>query len=82
MLRVTLATFAAGLGVVALAGYVLKLDAAFDWSQYDAVHLTRMALHTSIGFILVSLGILARAWSRSLRRSGEFLPWWAPTPWW
>ena len=40
-----------GLSTVALSGYLAQLETAYGWGN-----LTRMALHTSVGFILVSSG--------------------------
>lgn len=41
------------LGSVAFLGYVLKIETSFGWQKY-----TRMAVHTSFGFIVLSLGNL------------------------
>ncbi len=73
--RVVLTSLAFGLGVVALAGYAVGLETAYGWGN-----LTRMAVHTSVGFILASNGILALEWSRTARASGFWLPWWTPVP--
>ncbi len=75
IVRLTLASVAFGLGVVALAGYVVDLETAYGWGN-----LSRMAVHTSVGFILVSNGILALEWSRAAAQSGSWLPSWTPLP--
>ncbi len=46
------------LGVTSLAGYLIQLEITYEWEI-----LTRMALHTAIGFIILSLGLLLRLWS-------------------
>jgi signal transduction histidine kinase/CheY-like chemotaxis protein len=72
--RVILASLAFGLSTVALSGYLAQLETAYGWGN-----LTRMALHTSVGFILVSLGIVCCVWSRDLREESR-LPVWMPVP--
>lgn len=61
-----------GLGVVALLGYFVGLEAAFGWGQ-----LTRMAIHTAAGFIVLGLGLLVSGW-RIARDRNEILPRWLP----
>jgi signal transduction histidine kinase len=41
-----------GLGLIAFLGYLTGLETAYGWGQ-----LTRMAVHTSLGFVLLGLGI-------------------------
>ncbi len=60
------------LGVVPFAGYVLDFESAYGWG-----HLTRMAVHTSLGFIVVGVGISAIGWKDSVRAKGG-LPAWSP----
>ncbi|MGI9331287.1 MAG: ATP-binding response regulator [Gammaproteobacteria bacterium] len=74
LLRISLASFAFGLSTVALAGYLTGLETAYGWGN-----LTRMALHTSVGFIVVSLGTLCLMWSRDTREHTR-LPPWLPVP--
>lgn len=45
------------LGTVALVGYVSAVETAYGWAN-----LTRMAVHTSAGFIVLSIGIMGYAW--------------------
>ncbi len=42
-----------GLGAVALLGYIFELESAYGWGN-----LTRMAVHTATGFILLGLGLI------------------------
>jgi signal transduction histidine kinase/DNA-binding response OmpR family regulator len=74
LVRVVLASLALGLSTVALSGYLAQLETAYGWGN-----LTRMALHTSVGFILVSIGIVFCVWSRDLREE-SWLPEWMPAP--
>ena len=74
LLRVVLGSLAFGLSAVALSGYLTGLETAYGWGN-----LTRMALHTSVGFTLVALGLLALTWSRDLDGE-EVLPPWLPVP--
>lgn len=72
--RVVLASLALGLGVVALSGYIAQLETAYGWGN-----LTRMAVHTSVGFIVVSSGFLILVWSEDLDGQ-SWLPRWIPVP--
>ncbi len=47
-----------GLGIIAFAGYAMGLETAYGWG-----HLTRMAVHTSAGFIVLGVGLIAYAWN-------------------
>ena len=60
------------LASVATIGYLFQLEAAYGWG-----HLTRMALHTSVGFLLSGVGFFAIAfrWTRTDDlREGRWLP--------
>lgn len=46
-----------GLAILSLVGYAAGIEALFGWSQY-----TRMALHTSLGFLVFGTGSMTRAW--------------------
>ncbi|GEM_PF-1446062 len=60
------------LGVVALAGYLIGVEGAYGWG-----HMTRMAIHTAAGFIMLGTGFVALAWYRDHDRAGhEYLPRW------
>jgi signal transduction histidine kinase/DNA-binding response OmpR family regulator len=74
VLRVILASLAIGLSTVALSGYLAELETAYGWGN-----LTRMALHTSVGFIVVSSGMLCLIWSREVEAESG-LPRWMPVP--
>jgi len=74
IIRVILFSMAFGLSVVALAGYITRIETAYGWGN-----LTRMAVHTSIGFIVVSAGLLSLAWSRDVRNEIR-IPTWMPIP--
>jgi anti-sigma regulatory factor (Ser/Thr protein kinase) len=60
------------LGAVALTGYFIGVTGAYRWGQ-----LTRMAVHTSAGFLVLGLGSLAGAWLAEQRR-GVSRPRWLP----
>ena len=62
-----------GLGVIAFAGYAMGLETAYGWG-----HLTRMAVHTSAGFIVLGVGLVAHAWART-DTTMERLPSWFST---
>jgi len=71
---VVLASLAFGLAVVAFSGYFTHLETAYGWGN-----LTRMAVHTSVGFIVVSIGLLGHVWRRDVRAESR-LPAWLPVP--
>ncbi|MDA8621288.1 response regulator [Psychrosphaera sp.] len=51
---ITLTTIALGMASVALAGYFNNVTTTYGWGQ-----MTHMALHTCIGFIIISIGLIA-----------------------
>ncbi len=53
----TLGVMILGLGIVAFTGYLAGLETAYGWG-----HLTKMAIHTALGFILLGVGFFAFAW--------------------
>ena len=67
-----LASLAFGLSAVALAGYFTQLETAYGWGN-----LTRMAVHTSVGFMGVGAGVLAFLWGRELSPESR-VPDWLP----
>jgi PAS domain S-box-containing protein len=70
----TLGALIISLGITALAGYMIGIEGAYGWG-----HMTRMAIHTAGGFIMLGLGFIAFAWSRNnLQISTETLPRWIP----
>jgi PAS domain S-box-containing protein len=56
-----LGTVIIALGTIALLGYAMGLEAAYGWG-----YLTKMAIHTSVGFILLGLGLLS--WGYNISR--------------
>ena len=70
----TLGALIISLGVTALAGYMIGVEGAYGWG-----HMTRMAIHTATGFIMLGGGFVALAWSGNRRMSpAESLPHWVP----
>jgi signal transduction histidine kinase/DNA-binding response OmpR family regulator/HPt (histidine-containing phosphotransfer) domain-containing protein len=61
-----------GLGFVAFTGYFLGMEAAYGWGK-----LTRMAIHTAAGFIILGIGYMVLAWFRERIITSE-LPHWLP----
>ncbi|MFY0678418.1 MAG: response regulator [Neptuniibacter sp.] len=58
-----------GLGIVALLGYFVGVDSAYGWGR-----LTKMAIHTAVGFILLGGGLLFLSVIR-LRAIDEQMRW-------
>ena len=58
------------LGLIAANGYAFNLTTAYGWGR-----LTRMALHTSVGFIVLGIGIISYAWGKSTSRELVFPSW-------
>ncbi|MGR3219749.1 MAG: hypothetical protein ACUZ8H_08035 [Candidatus Anammoxibacter sp.] len=61
-----------GLSLVALSGYIFRLESAYGWSN-----LTGMAVHTSGGFIVLSVGSLFLIWSNEITNK-VIIPGWLP----
>ena len=74
LINATSGSLILGLGIVALLGYMLDLEAAYGWGR-----LTRMAPHTAFGFIVIGSGLLAIGW-KSARADDKSLPPWLPVP--
>jgi anti-sigma regulatory factor (Ser/Thr protein kinase) len=55
----------AGLGMIALFGYVTGITDAYTWGQ-----LTRMAVHTATGFLLLGGGLVGLAWQMDRQVGG------------
>jgi len=53
-----------------LLGYVLKIQAVYEWGAY-----TRMALHTAVTFLVLSAGLLIWAWQVVDRVNLNFYRW-------
>ena len=60
------------LGSVAFFGYINSIETAYGWGN-----LTRMAVHTSIGFIVLGSGIVVRAWNLEVADK-NVIPKWFP----
>ncbi|MBC8548628.1 MAG: hypothetical protein H8D23_03160, partial [Candidatus Brocadiales bacterium] len=69
-----LASLVFGLSIVALSGYMTHLESAYGWGR-----LTRMAVHTSAGFVVLSTGLLLYVW-RSDIDNRKVLSYWLPVP--
>jgi len=70
----TLGALIISLGIVALAGYMIGVEGAYGWG-----HMTRMAIHTAAGFIVLGMGFVGFAWSSNKRAfPDESLPHWLP----
>lgn len=66
-----LASVLVAVGTVSVLGYLLGHTETYGWS-----HLTRMALHTSAGFVLIGFALLAWAWQESPMKKD--VPDWLP----
>ena len=44
------------LGIIAFTGYITQTSTAYGWGQ-----MTRMAVHSSVGFIFIGIGVLAQS---------------------
>ena len=63
-----------GLGTVAFFGYFTGLETAYGWGE-----LTRMAIHTAAGFIVLGTGVVALAWAEDGFGDGVFPRWFPST---
>jgi PAS domain S-box-containing protein len=62
------------LGIVALGGYLTGIETAYGWGA-----LTKMAVHTSIGFIVLGIGFTLFSVMQSLKSAPFSLSWLAWT---
>jgi PAS domain S-box-containing protein len=60
------------LGSVAFFGYLSGVETAYGWGN-----LTRMAVHTSFGFIILGVGVIFYAWEIAVGKSND-IPKWFP----
>jgi len=60
-----------GLGAIALFGYIAEIETVYGWGR-----LTRMAIHTSAGFIVVGCILISFAWVRETDK--KVFPAWLP----
>ncbi|MFQ5642279.1 MAG: response regulator, partial [Thiogranum sp.] len=72
----TLGATIIGLGIVAFSGYFIGVESAYGWG-----HLTRMAIHTAAGFVMLGSALitLSLAIDRKLRPEHN-PPGWLPVP--
>jgi PAS domain S-box-containing protein len=68
----TLSLLILAFSAMALAGYIVGEEKGYAWGK-----LTRMALHTTSGFIVLGLGVLAAVWSHRARNIAS-IPLWLP----
>ena len=66
-----LGTVVASLGIVALCGYIGRLDGTYGWVRFSA-----MAVHTAIGFSVLGIGLASLAWT--VDRVENSAPSWLP----
>ncbi len=57
-------------GLVALLGFILGIDAAYGWGSY-----WHMALHTAMTFFVLGVGLLGWAWQIARSINFSFLRW-------
>ena len=63
-------SFVVAIGVIAFTGFITGLDTSLIWGS-----VTRMALHTSLCFIALGIGIILVIWRESAK-----IPLWMPVP--
>jgi len=63
-----------GLGIIAFFGYFANLESAYGWGN-----LTRMAIHTAFGFMVLGIGLFTFAWVKEQEQE-QALPYWLPVP--
>ena len=71
LLPVLSASLLMSLSCVAFFGYLSDIETAHGWGK-----MTRMALHTSAGFIVIALGLLTALWKAEVR--DQPIPHWTP----
>jgi PAS domain S-box-containing protein len=72
----TLGAIIIGLGIAAFTGYFIGIESAYGWG-----HLTRMAIHTAAGFIVLGSAFITLSLaSDRQQRPGENSPGWLPVP--
>lgn len=54
------------LGFIAFSGYLFGAETAYGWG-----HLTRMAVHTATGFIVLGIGFVSFAWYKDSKRQSK-----------
>ncbi len=61
------------LGLMAFAGYMSNLETTYGWGN-----LTRMAVHTSVGFVALGFSIFMIAWQDEIYMKAMIIPNWFP----
>ncbi|MDH3975837.1 MAG: ATP-binding protein, partial [Deltaproteobacteria bacterium] len=69
-----LAALILGLGIIAFSGYLTGLESAYGWGR-----LTRMAVHTAFGFMVLGISFSMLAWMEEQEKEDSF-PYWFPLP--
>ena len=64
-----LSSLLVGLSIVPMIGYVVGMPTAYGWGN-----LTRMAIHTAMGFMLLGGGLVAFAWQTDMSPQ-KWQPW-------
>ena len=72
MVVAVLGSLIIGLAIVALTGYTTNIEAAYGWGN-----LTRMAIHTAIGLLLLGLALYSLVWHQSVSDKSK-IPSWFP----
>lgn len=62
----------AALGVVALFGYMMRIEPAYGWGEFS-----QMALHAAIGAVVLGAGLTSVAWRDDVTER-QMLPRWLP----
>jgi signal transduction histidine kinase/CheY-like chemotaxis protein len=63
------------LGIVAFMGYLSGVETAYGWGN-----LTKMAVHTAIGFIVLGIGVFMYAWREGIVVETTSIPQWFVYP--
>jgi signal transduction histidine kinase len=63
------------LGIVALLGYLSSVETAYGWGN-----LTRMAVHTAVGFIVLGISVFIYAWREGSIEETRIIPRWFVYP--
>ncbi|NQZ09413.1 MAG: CHASE domain-containing protein, partial [Algicola sp.] len=65
-----LAAIILALAVVAFTGYLMKVETAYGWGK-----LTKMAVHTSVGFLVTGMALMLHPLVLSIKREKNSLRW-------
>ena len=72
----TLGSIIIGLGIAAFTGYFVGIESAYGWG-----HLTRMAIHTAAGFVVLGSAFITLSLASDRKqRPGQKPPGWLPVP--